>query len=222
MSVHVRCPGTSSAALESSLCTPPHPTPLRVCLAQSMFSSLTHSTCHPPHVLLAAMRTQGATSRAHPERDRERQGTPAIHSFTSALWRTCTLALSSSTPLRVCLAQSMFSSLTHSTCHPPHVLLAAMRTQGATSRAHPERDRERQGTPAIHSFTSALWRTCTLALSSSTPKLSSWSLCLNQCLSCPPPVLQKFRAEHGSKKIGEVTVEQAYGGMRGIKGTLVS
>lgn len=34
--------------------------------------------------------------------------------------------------------------------------------------------------------------------------------------------LQKFRAEHGSKKIGEVTVEQAYGGMRGIKGILVS
>lgn len=30
--------------------------------------------------------------------------------------------------------------------------------------------------------------------------------------------IKAFRAEHGSKSIGEVTVDMAYGGMRGIKG----
>jgi len=34
----------------------------------------------------------------------------------------------------------------------------------------------------------------------------------------PSTPVQAFRAEHGNKKIGEVTVEMAYGGMRGIKG----
>jgi citrate synthase len=32
--------------------------------------------------------------------------------------------------------------------------------------------------------------------------------------------IKKFRAENGSKVLGPVTIDMAYGGMRGIKGIL--
>ena len=32
--------------------------------------------------------------------------------------------------------------------------------------------------------------------------------------------VKKLRAEHGKKSLGEVTIDMAYGGMRGIKGTV--
>jgi citrate synthase len=33
--------------------------------------------------------------------------------------------------------------------------------------------------------------------------------------------VKKLRAEHGNKNLGAVTIDMVYGGMRGIKGTIL-
>lgn len=63
---------------------------------------------------------------------------------------------------------------------------------------------------------------CQIPLLNSVKYSSTQSTDLKDVLANMIPAEQKrvaaFRKEHGSFKIGDVTVDMAYGGMRGIKG----